>query len=270
MRTETVQLTPSARLTAYLSDRCVMPPSRDALLVIPGGGYFNISTEREGEAICLYFLSRGVSCFMLEYSIKENAKFPLPLQEAALAMKHIREHAHEYYVNLRRVFAIGFSAGGHLTAALGSCFDDPAVTSLPGMTPDLARPTGTILCYPVITGGVHRHDDSFKRICGSPEPTEEELNRWSIEKRVTSKSSPTFLMHTFADDLVPVQNSLLLASAMAEAAVPFEMHIFPEGEHGLALANAVTANRPDRIIPEVAIWAELAFNWMSRFQEDAQ
>jgi len=253
-----------ARLHIYIPDQTLDTGARDCLLVIPGGGYSKVCGDREGEPIALRFMTKGMITFVLEYSVGEKARFPLPLQEAALAMKYIRENAEKYKVKPDRVFAVGFSAGGHLTASLGSLYGCEAVQSLPGMTEELARPTGTVLVYPVISGVDSPHLGSFKNLLGKQEPTTEELARYSIERCVTEKTVPAFLVHTAADKTVPVRNCLVMAEALNAHGIPFELHIFPNGAHGLALANDITARTPASICPEFAQWPELAYDWICR------
>ena len=264
MAQKIVQLTENARLHVYVSDICLHKTLRDGLLVIPGGGYSFVSMNREGEPVALEFCGRGMNCFVLEYSVKEQAKFPQPLQEAALAMKHIKEHAEEYHIDPMRVYAMGFSAGGHLCATLGSFWNREEVQSLPGMTPELAKPKGTVLIYPVITSGSFAHKGSFFNICGTTEPDREQLDRYSVEKQISEDTVPVFLVHTATDKTVPVENSLLLATALSQYEIPMELHIFPRGAHGLALANYITARNENEIVEEFSQWSALAWDWMKR------
>lgn len=259
-----IELTEHAKLHIYVSNVCVQQAPRDGLLVIPGGGYRFVSMSREGEPVALEFCGRGMNCFVLEYSVGEFAKFPEPLQQAALAMKHIKEHAQEYNVDPQRIFAMGFSAGGHLCASLGSFWNREQVLSVPGMTAQLAKPRGTLLIYPVITSSSFSHKGSFCNICGTTEPTQEQLEQYCLEKQVSADTVPAFLAHTAADQLVPVENSLLLAMALSANGIPFESHIFPRGHHGLALSNYVTGRSEDDMIPEFAQWTDLAWDWIKR------
>jgi len=127
---------------------------------------------------------------------------------------------------------------------------------------DIVRPTGMILSYPVITTGEFTHKNSTYNLCGTTTPTKAQRDAFSLEKHVKPTTSPAFLWHTFNDTCVPVQNSLLFAEAMTKAGVPFEMHIFPEGPHGLALCNEQTANNnPAQIVPAAECWIKLAIQW---------
>ena len=249
-------------LTTYIADERY--ESRDALLVIPGGGYSGVCADREGEPIALAFLARGYNCFVLHYSVGEDAKFPRPLVDAALAMQYIREHAEEFCIDANRVFAVGFSAGGHLCASLGTLWNSPELReAMPEMKEGINRPTGTILSYAVLSASIRTHYGSFYNILGTKTPTEEELARYSLELRVDENTSPAFIWHTADDPVVPIANAIVMQKALAEKGIPFAVRIYPHGPHGLALANELTARGDARFIDsEAAKWVEEADAWM--------
>ena len=267
MITDIITLSPfeEATLTANclsnLSDLNQAP--RDAVIVCPGGGYHALS-EREGEPIAARFLGAGFATFVLRYTISEGAADHKPLKQAALAIRHVRENAEKYNVNPNRIFICGFSAGGHLAGSAGAMWNDPALDELMQDAPrDICRPTGMILSYPVISGGEYAHKKSFYNLCGTETPTDEQLDHFSLEKRVDATTPPAFIWHTFPDTCVPVQNSLLMASAMRAAGVPFELHIFPDGPHGLALCDESTwSQNPAMLVPHNECWIDLAIRWM--------
>ena len=252
---------PGATLTTYVSSdtpELKMPPRR-AMLVIPGGGYRFVS-DREAEPIVKMFFAAGFNVFLLKYSVGPEAVNYAPLIEASLAIKHIRESADEYNIDPNYVFVCGFSAGGHLAASTGTLWNIPEVKAELGDSPEgINKPTGMILCYPVI---YYSHKGSFHNLCGTTEPTEEQIERFSLERHVTPETPPAFLWHTFSDKTVPVQNSLIFAQKLQECGVPFEMHIFPAGTHGLSLASEETwSQKPDMIVPHVQCWIDLAIKW---------
>lgn len=241
---------------------------RRAVIVCPGGGYSGLA-DREDEIVAAQYLAAGFATFILHYSVKENAQNFQPLKEAALAIKHVRENAEHYNVDPDYVFITGFSAGGHLAASAGVFWDHAAVKEILG-TEDtrVARPTGMILCYPVITTGAYTHVHSTQRLCGkfNKEPiityTREEADPFSLELHVKENTPPAFLWHTAADQAVPVENSLLFAGALSRAKIPFELHIFPEGHHGLSLCNDQTASGNEKnLVPHNACWIDLACKW---------
>lgn len=259
---------PEASLTPICisnTEELKMSPRR-AVIVCPGGGYRFLS-DREAEPIALQFLAAGFATFVLRYGVKENAKDYRPLKAAALAIRYVRENAAKYNVDPNYVFICGFSAGGHLAASSGVLWENPALDEvLEGAPRDIARPTGMILSYPVITAGPLAHQGSVNNLCGKVGPTDEERYPFSLEKHVSATTPPAFLWHTFNDEIVPVQNSLMMASAMREAGVPFEMHIWPAGPHGSALANEITMSEQEKfLLPDAAEWVSLAIRWAQRF-----
>ena len=236
----------------------------DAMLVIPGGGYGAVCSDREGEPIALSYLTKGINAFVLHYSVGSEIKDPLdPLTEASLAMLHIRANAQKYSINPARVFAVGFSAGGHLAGSLGTLWNDAELQARLPEAGDGNRPTGVVLCYPVISSSNIGHMGSFSNLLRSQTPDAAALERFSLEKHVGAHTSPAFIMHTYDDGLVPVENSLLMAQAYAQAHRPFEMHIYPHGPHGIALANKVTwGGNPDMVCPAAARWVSDSVEWM--------
>lgn len=270
---ETISLTPTeATLTSYCytSTKELKLSPRRAMIVCPGGGYSALS-DRESEPIVMQFLAGGFATFLLTYSIKEKAANYTPLKEAALAVKYVREHAEDYNVDPDYVFISGFSAGGHLAASAGILWDHPAIREVIGDAPqEVVRPTGMVLSYPVITTGPYTHRHSAQRICGKPldeevNYTPEEAAPFSLELHVRENTPPAFIWHTAADQAVPVQNSLLLANAYAAAGRPFELHVFPEGRHGLALCNDQTASGNEKnLVPHNECWMQLAIKWLKQ------
>ena len=261
---------PDATLTAYVSEKDYKRSPRPAVIVCPGGAYAGLS-PREGEPIVRYFLGAGMNCYLLEYSVGAGAKDYAPLIEAALAIKMVRERAAEDNTDPKKIYILGFSAGGHLAASAGTLWNIPEVRDAVGVTdgssPEgINRPDGTILCYPVITAGKYTHLGSAKNVSGKEVLTEEDIKKFSMELCVDSTTSPSFIWHTFADKTVPVMNALLYANALAEAKVPFECHIFPEGVHGLALCNEETDEGHEAFrVPHAEVWAELAVKWIRDF-----
>lgn len=254
---------PSVYLEVYAPDK-LKNLTRDALLVIPGGGYEAVCSDREGEPIAFDFLQKGMTAFVLHYSIGKKAKFPRPLIEASLAMQYIRLHAEDYRINKKRVFATGFSAGGHLTTALGTLWHLPEIYEATGMAYGINKPTGIIPVYPVVSAMVPTHAGSFYNLLGTTEPTEEEKRRYSLELSVDEKSSPACIIHTSDDGAVPVFNSLVLANAYAQKNIPFELHIYKSGPHGMALANKITeVDNPQWNNEQNATWTSLAAGWIS-------
>ena len=128
------------------------------------------------------------------------------------------------------------------------------------------RPDGTILCYPVITGGDKAHKGSVKNFSGHNELTDEDIERFSLERHVDDTTAPAFIWHTATDTTVPVENSLMYAAALSAHKVPFELHVFPAGKHGLSLCNEFTySQNPASLMPHAECWIDLAVKWAKEF-----
>lgn len=257
---------PNVTLTAYIagqSDEMAFNKKRKALLVIPGGGYHWCS-DREGDPVALHFLSQGYNTFVLEYSTAHNADptWPSPLVDASAAMKFIRDNAEKFHIDPDYVFAIGFSAGGHLAASLATLWDNDEIEKMLGMEKGYNRPTGVILAYPVISGLAYAHRGSFDNILGERKDNEDARRELSLEYRVTEKTAPCFIWSTRPDRTVPIQNSILFAEALANAGIPFEMHVYPMGWHGTSLATPPVGCD----FPAISTWAADALRWMNSFK----
>ena len=225
---------------------------RPAMLVIPGGGYTFVS-DREGESIAMAYLSHGFQAFLLKYSVAPDFVYPTQFREAAMAMIFIRENAKKYHVDPDQVASIGFSAGGHLCGCLGNLFNSPVISDLRNC--DFARPTAVVLSYPVTVFGEHSHLGSFKNLTAN---NDELANTLSLEKCVTHFSSPAFLWHTANDPVVPVIGTLILARKYAENEVPFALHVFGNGPHGISTAS----DEVNSANAHVAKWIDLSINWL--------
>ena len=233
---------------------------RPGVLILPGSGYVECS-PREAEAVARRFNAAGYHAWVLWYSCTPR-RHPLPLLDCARALTLIRAHAAEWRLDPRRLALMGFSAGGH--AALSQTLfyaQDFAQTA--GVDPS-ARANALMLCYPVITSGEFAHRGSFQNLLGDA-PDAGLLDLLSLERHIDASCPPVFIWHTAADGSVPVENSLLLATALRRARVPFELHVFPEGKHGLSLAVAETAaGDAENINPHAAQWFSLCLRWLDR------
>lgn len=258
------QVTGPAKLTTYILNQLAVEEDRQrpAIIVCPGGAYC-LCSEREHEPIATQFLSMGFHCFVLEYSVEPN-RFPTALLELAKTVAMVREHAKEWNVNPEKIYVCGFSAGGHLACSLGTFWNQEMIYGTIDTTADRIRPDGMILCYPVISSGPFAHQGSFQNLLGEKADIQEERDRVSLELQVTPQTPKAFIWHTYEDGAVPVENSLLLAMAMRQNGVNFELHVYPKGPHGLALASEETAGtaRPDQNVPACQSWIPLVKTWI--------
>ncbi len=224
--------------------------AKSAVVVCPGGAY-EFRAPHEGGEIAKWFNSIGITAFVLEYRVAPNMH-PAPLADAMRAVKYVRHNAEEYGIDKNKIAIMGFSAGGHLASSLSVHYDKDIYEPTDAVDEESCKPDATILCYPVIDMGEYRHDGSRRNLLGENPPLEiKEL--MSTYKQVTKDTPPAFLWHTSCDAAVPVENSLMYANALSKVQVPFEMHIYPIGHHGLGLAPELS---------HVAHWNRSCYRWL--------
>ena len=243
---------------------------RAALCIFPGGGYAIQAIEKEGCRIAGWAAEHGMVGVIVKYRVSgtNNAvgRFPGPLLDARQALRTVRENASSLGIDPLRIGVMGFSAGGHLAANLATSVGDEDIREQGGMDPDAVRPNALMLSYPVITAGKYAHRGSFQCLLGDQAHNQALLDKFSIEKHIDAKTPPVFVWHTMTDDAVPVENTLMLIQACRAAGVSIEAHLFPEGSHGLSLANAETAGNGfyAHIVECVQCWPDLAEAWLRR------
>ncbi len=198
------------------------------VVILPGGGYRGLA-EHEGAGYAHFFQSKGIAAFVVEYRLAPGGhKHPAMLEDALAAIQEVRNRASEFGIDPAKLGVMGSSAGGHLTAH--------TVTSY-GEYSKALRPAFGILCYPVIEmDGAFTHAGSRKNLLGD-NPSRELRRSVSPELKITSDTPPCFIWHTVEDPVVPVENSLIFASALQAQGVPFELHVYPKGRHGLGLVT---------------------------------
>ena len=246
----------SGYLDVYTHDICgefTKGRIRPAMLVLPGGGYAYCSA-REKEPIVFSYLSKGFNCYCLDYSVKENAKYPNPVLESVMAVLYIRQTAEELATDPTKVCGVGFSAGGHLLGMLVTAYQNKEIRALLGDKVESARLDGAIFSYPVILTD-NTHKGSIDHITGGDNSL---IPVVDIYKNVNSNSTPAFIWTTVNDGAVPSESSLELACAYKRAGVPFELHMFADGLHGLSTATE-EVNTPN---PAVSVWIDLSLTWL--------
>ena len=213
---------------------------RPVFLVVPGGGYNHVASP-EGEIIALRFFEEGFNAFVLTYTINAYGLAPAgsqPLQDLSRAVRLIRSNSDAWHLQPDKLVVCGFSAGSHLAGALAVHWADLNDARWPGLS---NRPDAVLLSYPVITAGEFAHRGSFESLLGDQAADPAVLDYWSIEKHVNPETPPCFLWHSAGDASVPVENSLLMARACQAAQVPYALHIFSTGYHGMSLATETWA-----------------------------
>lgn len=233
-------------ITPYLAEG----KGNAAVLVCPGGGY-GMRAHHEGQPVAEWLNTLGISAFVLRYRVAPY-KQPSALQDAQRALRTIRAHADEYGIDPERLGILGFSAGGHLASTAGVLFDQGQPEAAEPLERFSSRPDFMILCYPVISMGEVTHQGSKANLLGET-PDEELVRRFSSELQVTAETPPAFLWHTSDDGSVPVENSLLFAAALRRHNIPFDLHVYAHGHHGLGLADEE---------PHTRGWTDACASWL--------
>ena len=219
--------------------------ARAAVIVCPGGGY-RIKAPHEGAPVASMLQRAGVSAFVLDYRVAP-CPHDAPLGDALRAIRVVRAMGYE------KVAILGFSAGGHLACSAATLYTAGDVQAEDPLERLSSRPDGLISCYSVVSFVDRPHVGSRMKLMGEAFGDLALARRYSAELNVTENTPPAFIWHTLEDATVPVENSLNLAAAYSRAGVPCELHIFPEGRHGLGLCeeNAHTAQ-----------WTALLLRWL--------
>ena len=223
-----------------------VPGSRGAVVVVPGGGYC-MKADHEGAPIAEMLNQAGVSAYVLDYRVKP-CHMLAPLSDAKRAIRLVRSMGYE------KVAILGFSAGGHLTCTAATLYDAGNPDAADPLERLSSRPDAFIPCYAVVSFGAFTHRGSRESLLGQENADNWELVRkFSNELHITPDTPEAFIWHTAADQAVPVENSLNLALALSAQGVPYEMHIFPQGRHGLGLAEE---------FEDVKQWVPLLQKWL--------
>lgn len=254
---------PNSRLYTYMIEYSeeIDIPSRPLILICPGGGYFR-TCDREAEAFAIQFMAMGYHAAVLRYSAVP-ATYPTALIEVGKSISYLKSKAEEWHINKNQIFVQGCSAGGHLAASLGMFWHDEMLCQKLQVSAEDLKPAGMILSYPVITSGEYAHKESFENLLGGNYSDIVLREKMSLEKQVNKYTPKAFIWHTFTDELVPVENSLLLVTALKKQNISTEFHMYPVGRHGLALATTETAD-PDGLgdEPQCASWISLVRVWL--------
>lgn len=280
-------------LTTYVQNEADFFPGikRPAILICPGGGYMKCASQ-EAEPVALRFAAMGYHTFVLRYStyfsldsitpypatreeikVRSHCIFPTPMLEIGKAMLLIREHANVWNIDTDRIALCGFSAGAHNVAMYANHWKKDIFFDTFGKDSSYFRPHAVILSY--IAGDyyfkrpyeIDLKDDIFFRvsytaIMGKQELSEDDIFFLSPSKHVNENTPPTFLWATYEDQLVSVNNTLQMAKALKDKNIPFEVHVFEHGDHGLSMANQSTAKIKEHLNPVAANWVNMAETWL--------
>ncbi len=221
-------------LTAYLPEPD--KASGAAIVICPGGGYGGLAPH-EGAGYAEWLAENGIAGIVLKYRVgSKGYRHPAMLNDAARAVRLTRSKAAEWKIDAKRVGIMGSSAGGHLASTLLTHFDAGKTGDADPIERESSRPDLGILCYGVISMGPNTHAGSKKNLLGE-NPAPELVELLSNEKQVTKDTPPCFVWHTYEDAGVKVENSLEFAAALRRAGVPFDLHVYQKGAHGMGLGG---------------------------------
>lgn len=221
-----------------------------AVLILPGGGYGMLSAQ-EGEGFAGIFQLQGFKAFVLNYRLGSNGyRHPVMLDDATRAMRLVRSRAATDGFDPDKILVIGSSAGGHLAATLLTKWEEGDPSDPDPVERLSSRPNLGVLCYPVITMGPSTNDGTRDNLLGTF-PSDSLIFELSAENHVNSETPPCFIWHTWEDPVVPVDNTLLFVTALRRADVPFECHIYQDGEHGLGMKDGIS-------------WQEDCLRWLEK------
>jgi len=221
-------------LTPYFA-----PPAKAtgaSLVICPGGAYANLAPH-EGVHYALWLNEQGITGFVLKYRLASGGyRHPAMMQDVQRAMRTVRANAWKWNLDPNKIGVMGSSAGGHLAATALTHFDAGDPNAVDPVDRAGSRPNLGVLCYPVITMGPDTHAGSKRNLLGD-NPDASLVESLSNEKQVKSDTPPTFIFHTYEDATVKVENALEFAAALRRRGVPFALHIYPKGAHGMGLGS---------------------------------
>ncbi|KAF1299505.1 acetylesterase [Enterococcus sp. JM4C] len=263
MKHERIKLDDStAYVDSYLlanSPEMIADRKRPLVVICPGGGY-EMTSDREAEPVAIRFLGMGFHALILRYSVAPS-RFPESLVQLAKTVQLARNNADEWGVDPDKIIVAGFSAGGHLAASLGVFWQKDFLKEYLEGENSQWQPNALLLSYPVISSGPFAHNGSFHSLLG--DKYEELKDFASLETQVSENTPQTFLWHTVEDDAVPMENSIAFAQSLRKYKVPFELHLFPKGGHGLSLGtDATSISNGYGLQEEITVWPDLFETWV--------
>jgi acetyl esterase/lipase len=211
-----------------------------AVVVFPGGGYNVLAIDLEGTDVCDWLMPRGITCVVLKYRVPCVKSGPYrdcrtALEDAQRAVGLLRSRAAQWHVDPHKIGVLGFSAGGHMVAALSTHFEKRLYPAVDAADSESCRPDFAVALYP---GHLAVPERGFA------------LNP---DIRVTRRTPPTFLVQAEDDPVDPVENSIVYHAALRKAGVPVEMHLYGKGGHAFGLR---------RTSSPITDWPQLVERWL--------
>lgn len=240
-----------------------------AVVVFPGGGYQMLAIDLEGTEVCDWLVPHGITCIVLKYRVPGNSALypksgpypesPMALEDAQRTMGLVREHAAEWHIDPHKIGVLGFSAGGHLVAAISNHYDQRLYPSVDAADHQSCRPDFAVAIYPghlsysaTVYDATRTKDRSFLPPPNNLPPALHDL-MLNPDLKVTAQTPPTFLLQNEDDKVDNVNDALSYYIALRNAGVPTEMHLYPKGGHAFGLRRT---NLP------VTAWPQLVDTWL--------
>lgn len=238
-------------------------PEMPALVVLPGGAWVYLEPS-EGEMVALTFIKERYACFVLNYSVGDYSEFPNPLLEISWAISTIRQNAERWHIDPNKIAVAGFSAGASVASMSATQWNTPFLAEKLQVPSEKLKPNAAILAYGCNDlSTIFDNEDDDLIIPAPGKITADRTPQIDVVNYVTKDTAPIFFYHCRYDKLVPVKNTWLLASKMEELGLPFEMHIFQSGHHGMSVNNALTIEK-NAIDPSVSQWVSLCLSWLEQ------
>lgn len=221
-----------------------------AVVVFPGGGYWVLAIDLEGTEVCDWLTSRGITCVLLKYRVPGNDLFPrsgpypespVALEDAQRTLGLVRLHAGEWHINPDKIGVLGFSAGGHLVAAMSVHFRKRLYRAVDAADEVSCRPDFAVALYPghlsyaAAESDAERAGGKFKMPSPRGLALADKQLGLNPDLHVTRETPPTFLLQAEDDDVDSVYDSLSYYIALKKAGVPVEMHLYAHGRHAFGL-----------------------------------
>jgi len=230
---------------------------KPAMVVCPGSGY-ELCTRREAEPVAIRLMAMDFNVFVITYSC-DPVHYPVQLLAIAALYELINKNSDKWNVDTEKIGIMGFSAGGHLAAHYSNCY---GCDEIKAHFDNTYKPSVAVLCYPVISVDDNiLNTPSFEKLLGH-RPNADDVEKFSAENMVTKDTPPTFIWHTAEDKCVFVENSLRYATALSRNEVPFTLHVYPHGFHGLATGDVLTNNGLEPKLVYVGDWMDQLEKWI--------
>jgi acetyl esterase/lipase len=269
-----IDLTPDGRvnLQTYILNPAMNGrtlPKRPAIIILPGGAFTWLS-ETEAEPVALTFAKEGFHTFVLNYSVGDHSVFPNPLDDVSKAIWEVRRNAGEWGIDEQQIALMGFSAGACVAAMSATQWNTPGLAERLGIPNDGIRPNAAVIGYGAsLLSTIFDNQDDKDLIVPQPgKITADRTPEVDVVNYVGPHTAPMFFWHNRYDQYVPVINPILMGEAMSKNKLPFEMHIFQSGEHGMSVCNSLSDPAGEKADESVAMWVPLCTLWLKNVFTD--